>query len=147
MAPRASGPGKTKPRRPVWLEHQSIRSGRHGAHQVIEQHFGFDTLRLGQSLLAQSELLLEPGHHPVTAVDLDLKTILSRHCCRIWGDERDDFDIFLMGGVNGCGRSVTQTPDVRFEAACAQYLGGFVSCGRDERQSRRDAGDGRSLGE
>ena len=36
--------GEDQPRRPERLEHQPVRTGRGGAHQVIEECFRFDAL-------------------------------------------------------------------------------------------------------
>ena len=120
MAPRASGPGLRKPGRPVGLQHQPLRTGRDRFHQVVKERFRFHALFSSHALFAQAELLLEPAHHPVAAVDLDLEAVEPGHGRRVGRDERDDLDIFIMGGVDGGGGAVAQAGDGGIQRARAR---------------------------
>jgi hypothetical protein len=60
------------PGRPVRLQRQAKRAGRHGGDQRVEQAFRRHSRGLRRMLLAVAELFLEPAHHPVAAVDLHL---------------------------------------------------------------------------
>ena len=100
-------PGEAQPRRPERLQNQSVRAGRDRLHQFVEERFRLDALRIGQLLLAQAELLLEPGNHPVATVDLDLKAVLPGGSGRVGWDERNNLDVFFVCGIDRGGRAIT----------------------------------------
>jgi len=138
-------PPRLRPRhaqagRPERLQDQPLRSRRRGPHQVVEEDFRLDALFLRQQDLAQAELLLEPAHHPVAAIDLDLQAVAARHGGRVGRDQGDDLDVAAVGGVDRGRRAVAQAADVRLQAAGADHLAGFVRRRRDQGQTFRQAG-------
>ena len=125
------GPFRLRPRhldtrRPVRLQDEPHRPGRDVADKLVEQGLRLDALLVGDGLLPLAELLLEPGHHPVTPEDLNLEAVEARYRCRVGGNLRHRFDILAVCGVDRGGRAVTQTPDRGRDAPGPDHLAGLV---------------------
>ena len=132
--------------RPVRLQHQSHRAGRHRVDQVVEQGFGGYALVAGERLFVLPELFLEPVDHPVAAKDLHFGAVGAGHSGRIGGNERRHLQVARAGGIDGGGGAVTQAADMRFQATGADHFASLVGGGSHQRRADRDAGVGGSGG-
>ena len=131
--------------RPVRLQHQAHRTGRHCIHQLVEQFFGCDTAFGGLHLFQVTELFLEPVDHPVAAEDLHFGAVGIGHGGGVRRYEGGDFQIFFAGGVDGGGGAVAQAADMRLQAAGADHFARLVRRCRDQRRACRNAGVGGRL--
>ncbi|CAH0314823.1 hypothetical protein SRABI118_04958 [Massilia sp. Bi118] len=141
FAPRHADAG-----RPVRLQHQAHRTGRHAAGHAVEQLLRRDILGQCADLLVVAELLLEPVDHPVAAEHLHLVAVGAGDRCRIRRNEGRHLGVARAGGVDCGGGAVAQAADVRLAAAGPDHLAGFVGGRGQQRQALRDAGVHRSLG-
>ena len=99
--------------RPVRLERQAHRTGRHRPDQVVEQGLRLDAAAAGARDLVMAELALEPLDHPVAAIDLDLQRVRSPGSRPGRAGRADRLDVAVHRRVDGRGRPVRQAGDVR----------------------------------
>ena len=138
------GAGQFDARGPVGLQNHSHGSWRHGFDQFFKKCLGRKPLLRGLLKFRVSEFFLEPAHHPVSPVNLNLQGMKPRDCRRIGGQQGNGLHIFFVGDVDGRGGAIAETADARIQTSRANDLAGLVgSNGNDGKAGgfRRFRGD------
>ncbi len=120
------------------MQRQAHRSRRDRSHQIVEEHLRIDAAVRCELLLAEAELPLEPGDHPVAPVDLDLHQVVIGHGSRVGRQEGQGLDIAPVGRVDRRRRPIAQGADRRLDASRAQDFAGLVGGGSDDGQTGRE---------
>ena len=139
IAPLPSGPGSRSPGRPVRLQGQAHRAGRHRGDQRIEQRLGADAALGGERLLGMRELVLEPAHQPEAALDVDLGVEGAGQRRRIRRQQALHLDVLRLRRVDRRRGAEREVRGVGLERAAAEHLARLVGGGGDQRQARGQA--------
>ena len=127
-------------RRPVGLQHQAHRAGRHAVDQLIEQRLGLYAKLLGALHLTQAKLLLKPTDHPETAINHHLGVEVIGNRRRVWRNQRNGFQVITASGVDRRRSAIGQARRARLHATGAEHLTGLVGTRCNQRQAFRNPG-------
>ena len=142
---RAARVRRGKARRPVRQHEQTVAPGGDIAEVLVQNFLRRAAERLGRLDLRLSEVLLEPGEHPVAAQDLNFGVIHIVGHRRVRGHERRRLKVLSGRELHGAARAERERRLILADDGKADRLAALVRAGGEHRQPRRDAGQPRRL--